>query len=270
VHGDGGLFEAGRQVCHCLLIEANDGLVLVDTGIGLGDLPEATQRFGRSWMWKARPRLDEAETALRQVEARGFTGADVRHIVVTHLDGDHAGGIPDFPHATVHVFEREHRSAMAPATGLERWRYCPKHWQHGPRWRTYTVDAGETWFGFASVRAIDDRAPEILLIPLAGHTPGHCGVAVRTGAGWLLHCGDAYFDHRALDERDRTPLGLRWFERDVQTEREAGRANKRRLAALHSAHGDEVMLTNSHDAAELDKFGASPAAAGAGPQTKRR
>jgi glyoxylase-like metal-dependent hydrolase (beta-lactamase superfamily II) len=259
VHGRGGLFEPGRQVCHCLLVDSDVGLVLVDTGIGLGDLATATERFGRSWMLKARPKLDAAETAARRVEALGFSTSEVRHIVVTHLDGDHAGGLPDFPAATVHVFEPEHRSALSPSTRLDRWRYCPEHWHHQPTWRTYSVSPGESWFGFDSVRALDDATPEILLIPLAGHTPGHCGVAVRTDTGWLLHCGDAYFDRRALGDRDRTPLGLRWFEREVQTDGGQGRANKRRLAALARDHGSEVVLLNSHDAAELDKFLASAA-----------
>ncbi|MCC6336620.1 MAG: hypothetical protein IT380_21855 [Myxococcales bacterium] len=38
VNGSGGLFDAGKLVCHCWLVEANDGLILVDTGIGTQDL----------------------------------------------------------------------------------------------------------------------------------------------------------------------------------------------------------------------------------------
>ena len=34
----------------------------------------------------------------------------------------------------------------------------------------------------------------MLLVPLAGHTWGHSGVAIaEDGGGWLLHAGDAYF-----------------------------------------------------------------------------
>jgi glyoxylase-like metal-dependent hydrolase (beta-lactamase superfamily II) len=42
-------------------------------------------------------------------------------------------------------------------------------------------EGGEDWFGFAGVRALGDANPDILIIPLQGHTPGHCGVAVRQG-----------------------------------------------------------------------------------------
>ena len=36
-------------------------------------------------------------------DGAGFRREDVRHILVTHLDFDHAGGLPDFPDAVVHV-----------------------------------------------------------------------------------------------------------------------------------------------------------------------
>lgn len=51
--------------------------------------------------------------------------------------------------------------------------------------------SGDEWFGFGSVTVLDD---DVLLIPLQGHTRGHCGVAVRRAdGGWLLHAGDSYF-----------------------------------------------------------------------------
>src|SRR5205823_4654081 len=38
VNGDGSFIADGRVVCHVLLIEAPDGLVLVDTGFGTADI----------------------------------------------------------------------------------------------------------------------------------------------------------------------------------------------------------------------------------------
>ncbi len=46
----------------------------------------------------------------------------MRHIVLTHLDVDHAGGLPDFPDARVHVFAREHETMLDPPR-RERRRY---------------------------------------------------------------------------------------------------------------------------------------------------
>ncbi len=93
--------EMGIMVCHCLLVESPAGLILVDTGYGLGDCADH-KRLHILLRLSSRPRLDPAQTAVRQIEALGFRAADVRHIVVTHLDVDHAGGIGDFPAATVH------------------------------------------------------------------------------------------------------------------------------------------------------------------------
>src|SRR5271165_5137385 len=96
--GTGGLLEPTRLVCHCLLIEGAEGLVLVDTGFGNGDVGSPRQ-LGRLFSALVRPQLSEGETAHAQILARGFQPADVRHIVTTHLDLDHSGGLPDFPEA---------------------------------------------------------------------------------------------------------------------------------------------------------------------------
>ncbi len=249
----------GRMVCHCLLIETRDGLVLVETGLGLADLDDATRRFGRAWMWTARPRLAPEDTAIRQIQALGFAADDVRHIVLTHMDLDHAGGIPDFPRATVHVHHDELQAATERATRKARWRYRPEHVAHGPRWQTYSAE-GERWFGFDSVRALGDSEAEVLLVPLPGHTAGHCAVAVRADDRWLLHCGDAYFHRNTLAGR-RPPLGLAWFERSVQTHAPTRRANAARLAELARDHGDQILLFNSHDAAQFEQARARPSAA---------
>ena len=77
VNGTGGLFQRARMVCHCLLIETGDGLALVDTGIGLGDIA-TPDRLGRRWLRQTAPKLDPAETAVQQVRALGYSPNDVR------------------------------------------------------------------------------------------------------------------------------------------------------------------------------------------------
>ena len=111
--GEGGWLETADVVCHCLLIETDDGLVLVDTGFGVEDARDLG-RLGPDLQADAarRPRIEE--TALKQVEALGFAAGDVRRIVATHLDPDHSGGLPDFPDAEVHVFARELEAALRP------------------------------------------------------------------------------------------------------------------------------------------------------------
>jgi glyoxylase-like metal-dependent hydrolase (beta-lactamase superfamily II) len=237
------------MVCHCLLIEGPEGLVLVDTGFGNEDVRDR-RRLGMMFNAIVRPRPDISETAHSQILALGFQPSDVRQILTTHLDLDHSGGLPDFPEAEVHLLARELAAAMHP--GLrERQRYLASHWAHGPRWVEHDP-GGEDWFGFQSVRILPGGEPEILLIPLPGHTVGHTGVAIRTGERWLLHCGDAYFHHGEVQTPPSSPAGLRAFETINQVDGAARRENLERLRELAHRHGDEVELLCSHDAATLD------------------
>jgi len=48
---------------------------------------------------------------VQQVDA-----SDVRHIVLTHLGFDHAGGLDDFPAATVHLLRQESDHAAPQAS----------------------------------------------------------------------------------------------------------------------------------------------------------
>jgi hypothetical protein len=104
--GHGGLLETTKIVAHCLLIEAGGELVLVDTGFGVGDCSNP-KRLGAPFRAMVAPICEERESAVRQIEALGHHPADVRHIITTHLDLDHAGGIGDFPDAQIHVFASE-------------------------------------------------------------------------------------------------------------------------------------------------------------------
>jgi glyoxylase-like metal-dependent hydrolase (beta-lactamase superfamily II) len=256
-------------VCHCLLIETQIGLVLVDTGFGMHDvaLPRRLSPFFRI---ANRVQLGQSDTALRQVEGLGFTAADVRHIVLTHLDFDHAGGIADFPEATVHVFGAELDAARSQNGWLDRQRYRQMQWDGNINWQRYTPE-GERWFGFSCVRELVGMPPEILMVPLAGHTLGHCGVAVRGEEGWLLHAGDAYFfrDEIALDGYSCPPM-LRVYQRLMAADNETRLVNQTRLRELKRAHGREIRLFCAHDAKELEELSSArlePAPVNAPPLT---
>ena len=246
VNGRGGWLGRGRMIAHVLLIESSDGLVMVDSGIGLADCNNPRERLGGMFHSVVNPSVDPAETAIRQVEALGYQPRDVRHIVLTHMDVDHAGGLPDFPDANVHVYRAEHAAAMNP-TWRERERYRQVQWAHGPKFVLHDVD-GETFKGLASVRAIVE--PEVLLVPTTGHTRGHAAVAVKNGDGWLLHCGDAYFNRGEMDEPPNCPGGLVAFQKLVAMNERDRVHNQARLRALRSDHGD-VHVFSAHDPDEL-------------------
>lgn len=247
VSGSGSVLSAATMVCHCLLVETSKGLCLVDTGLGTADVAHARKRLGPAFVALTRPRCDVRETAKEQVAQLGFSPRDVRHVIVTHLDLDHAGGLPDFPEAMVHVFAPEHEAAMKRETAGERARYRPVHWSHGPRFVAYD-GFGEPWFGFPAVRDLSGLPPEILLVPLVGHTRGHSAVAVQTGESWLLHAGDAYFAQTELDARDPScPPALAAFQRIVCMDRGPWEKNRERLRELVRTRSTEVRVFCAHD-----------------------
>lgn len=125
---------SGKLVCHCLLIETNQGLVLVDTSFGTRDAQRPFPRLSRLYVDMLRIQLRQENTALWQIQQLGFSPEDVRHIVLTHLDFDHAGGLEDFPQAVVHVMENEYVAALDRDGFVGRRRYRPRQWDDITQW----------------------------------------------------------------------------------------------------------------------------------------
>jgi glyoxylase-like metal-dependent hydrolase (beta-lactamase superfamily II) len=235
-----------RAACHCLLLEDRSGLALVDTGIGLLDVRSPAERLGQQLIDMAGFQFDEADTAVRQVEKLGFRPADVKHVVLTHGDPDHTGGLADFPLAEVHVAGEEHASIEQ-----GRWRYVPVLFAHGPTWKTY-LRSPRSWFGLEARPVALGFESEVLLVPLFGHTLGHCGVAVQHDDRWLLHVGDAYYLRVELETDDHPVSALAAQRADDDAQRRESLAHIRRL---HRDHGDQIDLFGYHDPDEFPQAG---------------
>ncbi len=82
-----------RSCCICLLVETGNGLALVDTGFGTADM-EDLGRLGSRANLLLNVRPDPELPAVRQMAKLGFDPGEVTDIVCTHLDRDHAGGLP--------------------------------------------------------------------------------------------------------------------------------------------------------------------------------
>jgi glyoxylase-like metal-dependent hydrolase (beta-lactamase superfamily II) len=249
----------GRLSCHCLLLELNDRLVLVDTGFGLRDVAQPRSRLSWFFLMLTSPDFREEMTAIRQIQRLGFNATDVRDIVLSHLDFDHAGGLDDFPRARVHLMREEQESALAQSTMLDRMRYRPQQWGTRGNWVPYTQQ-GERWNGFECVKELQGLPPEILLIPMRGHTLGHAAIAMRQSTGWLLHAADAYFYQHEMDrDNPRCTPGLRFYQWMMEKDRGARLDNQRRLRELKNSRKDITVMC-SHDEHDFEVLAGRPAA----------
>jgi len=90
------------------------------------------------------------------------------------------------------------------------------------------------------------------MIPLAGHSRGHCGVAVQTEKGWLFHCGDAFFHrHQIADSHLKAPSLLTKIQKIGAYNNKKRQINLDRLKALHQNRPKDILIFCSHDHQEL-------------------
>ena len=178
----------GKEVIgHCLLIEDTKGLALVDTGIGLLDTKNPIKRIGQQLINIVGFQFNEDITAIKQIEQLGLEPNKVKDCIISHLDPDHIGGLADFPAAVVHVGEEEFQNFKSGNP-----RYLPKQLEHNPIIKTYGKGTDD-WYGFEARKIHSELETEIYLIPLFGHTLGHCGIAIKQNKNWLFYIGDAYY-----------------------------------------------------------------------------
>jgi glyoxylase-like metal-dependent hydrolase (beta-lactamase superfamily II) len=256
---DGGtesILRRGLLSCHCLLLETNLGLVLADTGLGLLDVHHPQSRLSRFFLSLVKPDFREEMTAIRQIEKLGYHAQDVRHILLSHLDFDHAGGLDDFPHATVHLIQVERDYAFSQKTWMDRQRFRPEQWSSKHRWRVHSPTHGERWFGFERVTPLESFSEEIALIPLKGHTFGHAGFALKQDDGrWLLMAADAYFFREEMNvENPWCTPGLRFYQWMLEKDRNARLHNQERLRELIRNHSSEVEVFCAHDVVEFERL----------------
>lgn len=228
------------SIVQCLLLEDAKGLALVDTGLGLAEMQYPSELFGeemyRGWGFYAATRY----SARIQLQERGINPADIQHVIITHLDVDHAGGLVDFPNATVHLSEEEHGNLTA-----ENPRYLFNQFAHGPLFRSYG-SSSEEWQGLPS-RPLDlgfDADVRLLFFP--GHTIGHCGVAIEADDGWTMHSGDVYYRRDELADDDAPVVHQSKHSAD---DNDLRRESKARLKDW-IAHHPETPQFSTHDIAE--------------------
>jgi N-acyl homoserine lactone hydrolase len=179
-----------RLPIHAWLIEHPEGLILVDTG-------ESARSSEPGWFPRWHPYFRLAvrlwvapeEEIGPQVERLGFSPADVRKVVLTHLHTDHAGGLGHFPNSEILIHRRELRLAGGFPGKV---RGCLPH--RLPDWlspRPFAFDGPAVGPFDSSVPVTE--AGDVLIVPTPGHTPGHVSVVLEESDHALFFAGDASY-----------------------------------------------------------------------------
>jgi glyoxylase-like metal-dependent hydrolase (beta-lactamase superfamily II) len=228
--------------CHCLLVLSGDEAILIDTGIGMHDIRDPQRRIGSDAIDAAGFKFLPDATAIRQLESRGIAASAVTDIVLTHCDSDHVGGLSDFPKARVHVASEEKDNLDAGNT-----RYTPHQFSHGPDWHTYSSNDSDM-LGLPSRKIQTSVAADIRLVPLFGHTNGHCGVAMNHDGTWMLHVGDAYYLRDELTNENHPITELAAYRADNNELRIESLEKLRRLTRRTDV---DLTYFGYHDITEL-------------------
>ena len=225
---------------HCIIFQIDERVILLDTGFGTREMQDPNSLLGEDALFKLGIMVDSRLTAFERLRSRGVGPDQVTDIILTHLDNDHAGGLHDFPNATVHI---SHEELTSYDGTRRRGPYKPYQISHLTKFKSYE-QTDEHWFGLSARSLPLPGDLEAKLIPLPGHTMGHCGVAYREEGRWSLHAGDAYFDSKVnfLEPAPGLPIEIAF-----QTSAADRQASIKKLQALRADHANEVAVYCTHD-----------------------
>lgn len=209
-------FRPGPPVLtvNCFAVEHAGRTILIDTGAGDNAMFDAG-------------RLPKA------LNAAGISPDGVDLVLMSHLHPDHAGGLATtggqamFPNAELALHAAEAKfwfetanppEGMAPFFDLARGATAPY------KDRTRTFASGEV-------------APGIHVEPLPGHTPGHCGFLIASGAETLLMWTDIV--HLPVLQARRPDVGVA-FDLDP------AQARAQRARLFDKVASDRTLVCGSH------------------------
>ena len=171
----------------CLLVEHDDGLVLIDTGVGNKETTKFHDIYGIEN--QADVARAPGRTALEAgISRSGFAPADITLVINTHLHFDHAGGntyrneagevLAAFPNARYVVQRGEYEYARR-ANERTSASYFPHNWDV-----LFAADR------FDLIEGEPELRPGIRVRRTPGHTPHHQSVVLESAGETLCFLGD--------------------------------------------------------------------------------
>ncbi len=181
---------------YCWLIEHPDGLTLVDTGETAQIYEKGYLPDGGLYHKAVETRIEPAEEIPQQLAKIGFAPKDIKTVILTHLHGDHIGGLAHFEHCKIYVSKTEYDFATSKkGTGNG---YFKKNW---PSWfqpeliRYNNADEGN----FSQSKKITTDG-KIVVVPTPGHSIGHQSVLVKGDNHTTILAGDLTYNESTLQQ----------------------------------------------------------------------
>ena len=211
---------------------------IVDPGVCVDAGTRAVAQLPAFLRPAVRPPADVVPTVTALQES-GFGAVDFA--LPTHAHWDHVCGLLDLPDLPVHLHRRERDWVMtdpiAPVGGV-------RDSLVGRTTVGYDLD-GPPVLTFASSHDLFGDG-SVVLVDLAGHTPGSVGILLHTNGGWVLLAGDAAWHTWQIEDirqKSSYPGGIADVDRSETF---------RTLHRLHAAKGRVTIVpTHDHDAAQL-------------------
>jgi N-acyl homoserine lactone hydrolase len=247
---DGELATEGRTELHrwhatasALLVRHPAGDILVDAGTtptlraDTRELKPGARAYARASAGRMQWRGDIPA----QLRTLGVDPAGLRHIVLSHVHPDHAGGVEMLPGVPVLVGRGEVDFVRDKLAARDH-HVLPRQGR-ALRERMIAVELDPIPFATFDESADLFGDGRVVLVPLFGHTPGSLGTFVDLGDGRrLFHVGDVVLVEESVERS--AVKGKLMQPTDVDKPQNA--MNVARLAQLH-ALDPELEIVPAHD-----------------------